>query len=123
MDPREQILDEILVLHCREGNRDAYEKLVARWQDRLWRHAFREPLDMHPAREALEHSVRKFEKRMRTVRFMAILAVTFMGIVAVWMAVIFARAPEETSTKALLFYTAVFFWAFSAIGFGKMCLR
>ena len=79
-----------------------------------------EPLEMHPAKETLERSVRKFEKRMRTVRFMAMFAVTFMSIVAVWVGVVFARAPEDTSTKTLLIYVAVFFWAFSVIGFGKM---
>lgn len=35
----QRILDELLVLRVREGSRDAFEQLVARWQERLWRHA------------------------------------------------------------------------------------
>jgi RNA polymerase sigma-70 factor (ECF subfamily) len=38
---REPILDELLVLRCREGSRRAFELLVRRWQERLWRHAHR----------------------------------------------------------------------------------
>lgn len=41
MGGREHILDELLVLRCQEGRREAFEKLVARWQKRLWHHAFR----------------------------------------------------------------------------------
>jgi RNA polymerase sigma-70 factor (ECF subfamily) len=36
-----QIADELLVLRCQEGDRAAFERLVSRWQDRLWRHAWR----------------------------------------------------------------------------------
>ncbi len=38
---REQTLDEYLVLRVQEGSRTAFTQLVTRWQDRLWRHAFR----------------------------------------------------------------------------------
>jgi RNA polymerase sigma-70 factor (ECF subfamily) len=38
---RERILDELLVLRCREGSRAAFGLLVERWQERLWRHAHR----------------------------------------------------------------------------------
>ncbi len=41
VDRREQILDELLVLRCQEGSREAYRRLVERWQGRLWRHALR----------------------------------------------------------------------------------
>ena len=36
-----QIADELLVLRWQAGDRDALEKLFARWNRRLWRHAFR----------------------------------------------------------------------------------
>jgi RNA polymerase sigma factor (sigma-70 family) len=35
----DKIVDELLVLQCQEGNREAFNRLVSRWQDRLWRHA------------------------------------------------------------------------------------
>ncbi len=40
-DMRERLRDELLVLACREGNREAFEALARRWQPRLWRHARR----------------------------------------------------------------------------------
>jgi RNA polymerase sigma-70 factor (ECF subfamily) len=39
MNPVEQITDEILVMDARNGDREAFDKLVSRWQKRLWRHA------------------------------------------------------------------------------------
>lgn len=33
--------DELLVLLCRQGDAEAFASLVARWQERLWRHAAR----------------------------------------------------------------------------------
>ena len=40
-DARERTLDELLVIRVQEGSRAAFEQLVTRWQDRLWRHAYR----------------------------------------------------------------------------------
>lgn len=37
----EHIRDELLVMGCQEGDPRAFEELVARWQERLWRHAYR----------------------------------------------------------------------------------
>ncbi|MHC4112627.1 MAG: RNA polymerase sigma factor [Planctomycetota bacterium] len=37
---REQIYNELLVLKCQQGSREAFEELVERWQKRLWRYAF-----------------------------------------------------------------------------------
>ena len=37
----ERIQDELLVLRCQEGDGAAFEDLVERWQERLWRHAWR----------------------------------------------------------------------------------
>ncbi len=39
-DPVAQIADEILVLDAQAGDREAFDRLVLRWQKRLWRHAF-----------------------------------------------------------------------------------
>lgn len=36
-----QLEDEALVLACRTGSRTAFQTLVERWQERLWRHALR----------------------------------------------------------------------------------
>lgn len=35
----EQIRTELQVLRCRQGDRAAFEDLIATWQPRLWRHA------------------------------------------------------------------------------------
>ena len=35
----DDIHDELLVLRCQDGDSQALEELVARWQQRLWRHA------------------------------------------------------------------------------------
>ena len=41
MNQNERLLDELLVLRCQEGDAEAFETLVGRWQERLWRHAWR----------------------------------------------------------------------------------
>jgi len=38
---RDQIYDELLVLKCQAGDREAFQELVDRWQKRLWQYAFR----------------------------------------------------------------------------------
>ena len=37
---RAQIYDELLVLKCQQGDKQAFEELVERWQKRLWHYAF-----------------------------------------------------------------------------------
>ncbi len=37
----EQIYDELLVLRCQDGESAAFEELVRRWQERLWRYSRR----------------------------------------------------------------------------------
>ncbi len=37
---RAQIYDELLVLKCQQGDREAFAELVERWQKRLWHYAF-----------------------------------------------------------------------------------
>ena len=41
MSQQERLNDELLVLRCQEGDREAFAALVGRWQPRLWRHAWR----------------------------------------------------------------------------------
>lgn len=38
---RERVIDELLVLRCQGGNREAFDLLVRRWQRRLWQYARR----------------------------------------------------------------------------------
>jgi len=38
---RAQIYDELLVIKCRQGDKDAFDELVGRWQKRLWHYAFK----------------------------------------------------------------------------------
>jgi len=38
---RDQIYDELLVLRCQQGEGEAFEELVGRWQRRFWHYAFR----------------------------------------------------------------------------------
>jgi len=40
-DPRDRLEDELLVLACRGGDSGAFRALIERWQEPLWRHAFR----------------------------------------------------------------------------------
>jgi RNA polymerase sigma-70 factor (ECF subfamily) len=37
---RAQIYNELLVLKCQQGSKDAFDELVERWQKRLWHYAF-----------------------------------------------------------------------------------
>ncbi len=78
-----------------------------------------EPFDARPGREALQASIRKYDARMKTVRYMAIFAVTFMGVVGIYCFVWLLRAPDETSTRVLIIYALVFGWALGAVGFSK----
>jgi RNA polymerase sigma-70 factor (ECF subfamily) len=41
MNQQDRLNDELLVLRCQEGDAEAFELLVGRWQRRLWRHAWR----------------------------------------------------------------------------------
>ena len=37
---RDQLYNELLVLKCQQGSKDAFVELVERWQKRLWHYAF-----------------------------------------------------------------------------------
>lgn len=56
MDRQEQIKDELLVLGSQEGNTMAFEQLIDRWQERLWRHAWRLTGDEQAAWDALQET-------------------------------------------------------------------
>ena len=38
---RDQIYNELLVIKSQQGDRDAFDELVGRWQKRLWNYAYR----------------------------------------------------------------------------------
>jgi RNA polymerase sigma factor (sigma-70 family) len=38
---RDQIYNELLVLKCQAGDKDAFEELVERWEKRFWHYAYR----------------------------------------------------------------------------------
>lgn len=40
-DHNEQLVDELLVMECQDGSVQAMDMLVRRWQQRLWRYAYR----------------------------------------------------------------------------------
>ncbi len=56
MSRRERICDEILVLRCQQGDTEAYAQLVDRWQERLWRHAWRLTGDENAAWDAMQEA-------------------------------------------------------------------
>jgi len=38
---RAQIYDEVLVVKCQAGDKNAFDELIGRWQKRLWHYAFK----------------------------------------------------------------------------------
>lgn len=56
MSPDERINDELLVLSVQEGDPAAFERLVERWQERLWRHAWRLTGDEEAAWDVLQET-------------------------------------------------------------------
>jgi RNA polymerase sigma factor (sigma-70 family) len=38
---RDQIYDELLILKCQSGDKNAFEELVERWEKRLWHYAYK----------------------------------------------------------------------------------
>jgi RNA polymerase sigma-70 factor (ECF subfamily) len=55
-DYREQPVDELLVMDCQDGSRKAMERLVSRWQKRLWRYALRLTGDPEAAWDVTQES-------------------------------------------------------------------
>ena len=56
MSQHDRLNDELLVLRCQEGDTEAFELLVGRWQRRLWRHAWRLTADESEAWDALQEA-------------------------------------------------------------------
>ena len=56
MNQHDRLNDELLVLRCQEGDTEAFELLVGRWQGRLWRHAWRLTGDENAAWDALQEA-------------------------------------------------------------------
>ena len=81
-----------------------------------------EPYDPTPGRAAIEESIRKFERRDRTLRFLMWFVVTFMVAVGIWAAWQFWHADAGESTKMLLLYAVAFLFAGQAVGWAKMFL-
>jgi len=79
-----------------------------------------EPFAAAPGRNALEDSVKKFEQRIRTVRVMAAIAVTFMTLVALGGLIPLLRSDDDTSGRNLALYTILFLFGGMGISFGKL---
>ena len=56
MSPHDRLNDELLVLRCQEGDAEAFEALIGRWQRRLWRHAWRLTGEESAAWDALQEA-------------------------------------------------------------------
>jgi RNA polymerase sigma factor (sigma-70 family) len=56
MNQHDRLNDQLLVLRCQEGDAEALELLVDRWQRRLWRHAWRLTGDESAAWDALQEA-------------------------------------------------------------------
>lgn len=57
MNHREQVYDQWLVLRCQGGDVTALDELIRRWQERLWRHAFRLTSDPEGAWDVLQETL------------------------------------------------------------------
>lgn len=57
--------DDLLVLACRQGDAAALEVLLARWQERLWRHALRVTGDTEAAWDVLQESLLAIAQQIR----------------------------------------------------------
>ena len=56
MSQQDRLNDELLVLRCQEGDAEAFELLVGRWQRRLWRHAWQLTGDESAAWDAVQET-------------------------------------------------------------------
>jgi RNA polymerase sigma factor (sigma-70 family) len=52
----ERIIDELLVMECQDGSVRALDRLVSRWQKRLWRYAYRLTGDAEAAWDVTQES-------------------------------------------------------------------
>ncbi len=56
MNKHDRLNDELLVLRCQQGDAEAFEALIGRWQRRLWQHAWRLTGDDSAAWNALQEA-------------------------------------------------------------------
>lgn len=56
MTRQDRLNDELLVLRCQEGDAEAFDALVGRWQPRLWQHAWRLTGDESAAWDAIQET-------------------------------------------------------------------
>lgn len=68
MNRRERAADELLVLRCQEGHVEAFDELVARWQERLWRHAWRLTGNQDAAWDAIQEAWVTISRDLGTLR-------------------------------------------------------
>ncbi len=64
MNQRDQLYDQLLVLRCQEGDADALDELLTRWQERLWRHAVRLTGDSEAAWDILQETMMAISRRI-----------------------------------------------------------
>jgi hypothetical protein len=81
-----------------------------------------EPFDPSPGRALLEASIDKFDRRMRTVRYMSWFGVVFMGAVMFYAVYSFFDAPPEAETKKLILWASLFLWSNIGVGMLKFFL-
>lgn len=68
MNRRERATDELLVLRCQEGDAGAFDELIGRWQERLWRHAWRLTGNREAAWDALQEAWITVSRGIRGLR-------------------------------------------------------
>ncbi len=81
-----------------------------------------EPQSDHPARQELEESLRKLERRARLLRVLlwtAVFALTAIAFASAW---VFLASDESTSRKSQILSAVLFLWSFTAVGQLKLFL-
>ena len=78
----ERVLDELLVMRCQDGDAEAFETLVGRWQKRLWRHARRLTDDHAAAWDVVQETWLAMVKGIRRLRDPATFGPWAYGIVS-----------------------------------------
>ena len=65
MDHNERISDELLVIQAQQGATEAFEELIQRWQERLWRLAWRLTGDDQAAWDVLQDTWLAISRQIR----------------------------------------------------------
>ena len=68
MRQNERINDELLVLHSQGGAAEAFELLLTRWQERLWRFAYRLTDDEQAAWDVLQETSLAISRKIRSLQ-------------------------------------------------------